>query len=123
MPSHGDQHHPAPVIYSALTTRRSSYPKWVFLKSPSIPVLMKHINLSDNAYRTLLSLQHAVIVPPILNNVVDCLGLLLWHVPFCVQLEDAIVWSPICFMLLAFQHIRHTYLTRTIELQYVHWPL
>jgi hypothetical protein len=82
MPSHDDQRHPAPVIYRALTTRRSSYPKWVFLKSSPIPLLMKRVDLGNDAYTTLISVQCAIIVPPILNNVADCLRLLLFCVPF-----------------------------------------
>lgn len=78
-----------PLIYSALTTRRSSYPEWVFLKSSSLegcilhlPVLLRRADLGNEGYTALLLAHRLLIVPPMLNNVANSLEMFFVRGPF-----------------------------------------
>jgi hypothetical protein len=79
-----------PLIYSALTTRTSSYPEWVFLKSSSLagcflhlPVLIRRADLGNEGYAALISTHRPLIVPPMLNNVANSLEMFFcaWSIP------------------------------------------
>jgi len=68
------------LLYSALTTQRQSYPKHIILRIQPLPsVLIKpHDMGTDVNFKTVVSSLQASIIPPILDNVADCLyGLLL----------------------------------------------
>ena len=75
-----DEEHytPLPLLYSALTTRRWTYPKYIILRSHPLPVLIKRHDLgADNVFRLVVSSLQAIIVPPILNNIAEFLERLL----------------------------------------------
>ncbi len=47
--------HPHPMIYSALTTRRSTYPTWILIKGDHMPVAIKWVFLGNEITESLIS--------------------------------------------------------------------
>jgi hypothetical protein len=71
-----------PLLYSSLSTHRSTYPVWVLLLTSPIPTVLKRSDLRNELCQALLSSNHAVAVPPLVNDIADSLGWLLWEAPF-----------------------------------------
>ncbi len=71
-----------PLLYSSLSTRHSTYPRWVLLTSSPIPILMKRSDLGNEICQGLLSSNRALPVPPLVNDIVELLSWLLTEAPF-----------------------------------------
>ncbi len=70
-----------PLVYSSLTTRRSSYPTWILLNSIPIPAPIKRRDIGNATCEALLSSHHAVQVPPTVNDIAEALPWILWEAP------------------------------------------
>jgi hypothetical protein len=73
---------PVPLLYSSLTTRRSSYPAWLLIKSSPIQNVVRRMDLGNEAAQVLLSSNCALEVPPIINDIAATLPWLLRSAPF-----------------------------------------
>jgi len=71
-----------PLLYSSLTTRRSSYPTWLLIKSSPIPNVVRRMDLGNEAAQVLLSSNRALEVPPIVDDIAATLPWLLRSAPF-----------------------------------------
>ena len=76
------QGQPPPLIYTSLTTRRRSYPRWIIIKGSPLPIPVQRATIGNDVCLALLSERRAVEVPAFLNNVVDSLGWLQTEAPF-----------------------------------------
>jgi hypothetical protein len=72
---------PAPLIYTSLSTHRSSYPTWVLIKSSPTPHIVRRSDLGNEATELLFSMNRAVQVPPLVNDVAESLDWLVHSVP------------------------------------------
>ena len=71
-----------PLLYSSLSTRRSTYPTWILLTSMPIPTVIKRSDVGHDLCQDLLSSSRAIAVPPIVNDIAESLPWLLWEAPF-----------------------------------------
>jgi hypothetical protein len=101
----------APLLYTHLTTRSSSYPKWILVKSRPLPIAIRRSDLGNDVCSVLLSSQRAVIVPPGVNNVADSLGWLLADAPFQVASCYRIVVQQLYFSCLPDNPFLHPFNT------------
>jgi hypothetical protein len=65
-----------------MSTRRSTYPTWVILRSSPIPTVIKRSDVGNNLCQDLLASSHALAVPPLVNDIAESLPWLLWEAPF-----------------------------------------
>ncbi len=75
---------PAPLLYSCLTTRRSSFPTWLLIVgSTPIPYVIKRSDLGTEVTQLLLSSNRALPVPPLVDDIASVLSWLLYtdHFP------------------------------------------
>jgi hypothetical protein len=72
---------PAPLIYTSLSTRRSSYPTWMLIKSSPTPHIVRRSDLGNEATELLFSMNRAVQVPPLVNDVAESLDWLAHSAP------------------------------------------
>jgi hypothetical protein len=70
-----------PLLYQPLTTRRSMYPAWVIIKSPPLPTVVRRADIGNDICALLLSSQHALSIPSLLNNVAESLSWILETAP------------------------------------------
>ena len=82
--------HP-PLLYEALTTRSSSYPTYILLKSHPIPFVIQHSELGNSIYEALVSSNRAVPVPPLVNDVADALSWILAEAPLPIRCSYPVV--------------------------------
>jgi hypothetical protein len=82
---------PPPLLYEALTTRSFSYPTYILLKSHLIPFVINHIELGNSICEALVSLNHAVPVPPLVNNVDNTLRWILAEAPLPIWCSYPVV--------------------------------
>jgi hypothetical protein len=75
-------HNDASLIYSSLTTRRSSYPRWVLIKSSPLPVFIRRSHFGNEVFSLLLAANCTLSVPPLVNDIVESLTWLLVEAPF-----------------------------------------
>jgi hypothetical protein len=66
-------HDDALLVYSSLSTHRSTYPTWVLVRSLTIPT-------ANNLCQDLFSCSHAIAVPPLVNDIAESLTWLLREV-------------------------------------------
>jgi hypothetical protein len=69
-----------PPLYSAMTTRRSSFPTWLLIvgrPSTHMPHLIKRADLGNEVLHILISSNCALQVPPIVNDIAESLEWLI----------------------------------------------
>lgn len=98
-----------PLLYRALTTRRSSYPTWILLCSSPLPIPVKRTHLGNDICSMLVSSQRAVIVPPSISNIADSLGWLLVNAPFPLATCYGTVVKQLYFACLPTSHHIHPF--------------
>lgn len=96
--AHQGQRQPPPLIYTPLTTRRCSYPRWIIIKGSPLPIPVQRATIGNDVCLALLSAQRAVEVPAYLDNVMDSLGWLQTDAPFPLATCYGVVvrWLYLC---------------------------
>lgn len=69
------------LLYSSLTTRRSSYPTWILIKAKPFPAVIKRLYLGNQLTQVLLASDRAVAIPPVVDDIADSLTWLLRDAP------------------------------------------
>jgi hypothetical protein len=75
-----------PLIYRPLSTRHSSYPAWVMIKTSPTPSAIKASVLGNDIAQALLSCGRALQVPPMANDIAAVLPWLLERAPSPLKL-------------------------------------
>ena len=70
-----------PLLYSSLTTRRSTYPTWVLVVSSHFPHVIRRTDLGNEVAQLLLSSNRAFEVPPYVNDIAAAMPWLLESAP------------------------------------------
>jgi hypothetical protein len=74
-------HSETPLLYQPLTTRKSIYPAWVIIKSSPLPTVVHRADIGNDICALLLSSQHALSIPSLLDNVAESLSWILETAP------------------------------------------
>jgi hypothetical protein len=70
-------HDDTPLLYSSMSTRRSSFPSWILIRSSPMPHIIRRSDLSNEATRLLISSGRALQVPPQVNDIAESLSWLM----------------------------------------------
>ena len=105
------------MIYSALTTRRSTYPTWILIKGDPMPVAIKRVYLGNEISESLISSRRAVVVPPMVDDIAEALTWILWDAPQPIGCSYALIiinLYDICTFGSTSMHIREAHFRLTL---------
>ena len=105
------------MIYSALTTRRSTYPTWILIKGDPMLVAIKRVYLGNEISESLISSRRAVVVPPMVDDIAEALTWILWDAPQPIGCSYALIiinLYDICTFGSTSMHIREAHFRLTL---------
>lgn len=71
----------APLLYTSLSTRRSSFPSWLLIISSPTPHVIKRSDLGNEVSELLINSNRALQVPPLVNDIAESMQWLLTQAP------------------------------------------
>ena len=89
----------SPLLYSSLTTRRSSYPTWVLVVSSPFPHVIRRTDLGNEVAQLLFSSNRAFQVPPYVNDISTSMPWLLESAPIPLFYCYKLVSNTLSFVL------------------------
>ena len=95
-----------PLLYSSLSTRRSTFPTWLLINSSPTPHVVKRSDLGNEVSQLLISSSRAQQIPPLVNDIAASLQWLLEAAPIPL----AYCYSPVAVNLqfvCSFDDINH----------------